>query len=187
SIDLNDFSFGWLELSTDQDEVSSQIIARLKSVIISLNVFDTIDKCIQYISTFDKEKLFLIVSCPSLKDDCVRQQIERLPPNIRVYKARKNKDEDYDLCMNDAKDLEELLITMETDMKICYENLIPDVETKSGSRSTYILRVDEIKSKCLQSLIEIIRHVPQASQSSTSHFVKYARTQRLKAVTGTLV
>ncbi|CAF0998044.1 unnamed protein product [Didymodactylos carnosus] len=145
----------------------------LREIIHHIVVFSSINNCIEYISSIDTERVFVIITGTYANEFDIEQFHE--PANhLLFYLLTKNQTDYKDPVRGHFVDINCLINKIREDYELClFEDSIPVINTDGNS--TRILNPNEIKLKCLQLLINVLRKMPAPSVHSCHKMLEHCR------------
>lgn len=175
---IEDFIIIWLDLNSNQfDEQTQSNITNLRSVVNSVQIFNDIDECSNYITEIKNDKCFLIIS--GLLNQLIVHLISEMPHILEVYVFQCENQTEHESFIRECKTIKgtfasinSLCDALKTAVTRFEKNLIP-ISVISSSAMT---NIDELEPSFMYSqLLKEIFLESEYEENDKINFIKFCR------------
>ncbi|CAF1011379.1 unnamed protein product [Didymodactylos carnosus] len=167
STNYDDFTVAWLDNRHNHTTEFYQIVDRLRDVVNHVEVFHSISSCLNYISSVKNKQIFLIIG--GLFSEFDVYLLYDLPENVLVYSWR---NENYVNWLKSNINIRGIFDEPTGLIEKINEDLA--TETLYGT-STRRFDVNQIRYKCFQLLIDVLRHMPAPRETAKENMIEHCK------------
>ncbi|CAF1051884.1 unnamed protein product [Didymodactylos carnosus] len=174
----DDFTLVWFNDNINYGAQWHETTVRLRQIINHLEVFENLNDCVNYLSSIDHEKLFLIISSISLNKEGLLDLINQCSETVRIYLLSNTESIDSSRTQISCDNKEKLIDKLSEDVKMSRELLSTSIiDSNVEGESTHNVHTKQILFKCFELLIEIVRRSPLPPDIKKLKLLEYCRSE----------